>query len=165
MSDMIEVQPTREQRRAFAAWAVAQLPKIRTVGINAFAVPAALFTEAPEEVLIGALVDGHHYVSPDEENGDEVPPHPECTASATELVGVATPGGLREVMPGQPLPTAIAEADGPDSPPLPGPFENSDSNDRAVEVPEGVFPCDGCDREFTSARGRETHRRQKHAEA
>ncbi|BBA98352.1 hypothetical protein RVR_4498 [Actinacidiphila reveromycinica] len=180
--NVIEIQPTRAQRRAFAAWAVAQVPKIRTIGPNLFAVPAGLFADAPEGILIGALVDGHRYVSPDEdaareqrrlpacglcyeENGEEVHPHPDCTAGGTELVGVATPDGFLEAVPGEPLPEVPAEAYGPDSTPLPAPSEDSDPSDSPTEVPEGVFPCDGCDREFTSERGRDTHRRQKHAEA
>ncbi|WP_199570534.1 hypothetical protein [Streptomyces murinus] len=178
MTDMIEIQPTRAQRRAFAAWAVAQVPKIRTVGINTFAVPAGLFTEAPEEILIGSLVDGHRYVSPDgdtaekprlldcglcyEEDGEEVHPHPECTVGRPELVGVASADGFREAVPGEPLPEVPAEAYGPDSTPLPDASEHSDSSNSAAEPPEGVFPCDGCDREFTTARGRDTHNRQAH---
>ncbi|WP_327421743.1 hypothetical protein OG763_14470 [Streptomyces sp. NBC_01230] len=156
MSDVIRIQPTAEQRQAFARWAVAQKPKVRTVGTNVFAVPAALFVEAPESVLVGSLVDGTRYVSPDEDA---------ATAGTPELLGVATTDGFHEAVPGEALPEVPAEAYGPDSAPLPAPSEHSDSSEPAVEAPQGVFPCDGCDREFTSERGRDTHRRQKHAEA
>ncbi|MGY5034374.1 hypothetical protein ACWC9U_26655 [Streptomyces sp. 900116325] len=154
MTDMILIQPAGDLRKPFAQWAVAQVPKVRTVGTNVFAVPAALFVEAPENVLVGSLVDGTRYVSPDEdaapqarlldcgfcyeEAGEEVHPHPEC------------PQG---------------RAQEPDSAPLPAPPELSDSSEPAAEAPQGVFPCDGCDREFTSERGRDTHRRLKHSEA
>lgn len=160
MTDMIEIQPTQAQRRAFASWAVAQVPKIRTSGSNTFAVPAALFTEAPEEILIGSVVDGHRYVSPD---GDGAAVDPTADGGR-ELVGVASPDGFREAMPGEPLPEVPDEAYGPDSTPLPDASDDSDSSDSAAESPEGVFPCSGCHREFTTARGRDSHRRQAHPE-
>ncbi|MDX2917305.1 hypothetical protein PV370_04745 [Streptomyces sp. NE06-03C] len=180
---MIRIRPTAARRRDFARWAVAQTPKIRTVSPQDFAVPAALFVEAPEEVLIGALVDGTRYVSPVEdaargaqpparlldcgtcyeENGEEVHPHPECPLTPEarpELLGVATAEGFLTSTPGDPLPEVPAEAYGPDSTPLPAP----DPADAPSETPEGVFPCSGCDREFTTQRGRDTHQRQKHPE-
>ncbi|MFJ6014465.1 hypothetical protein [Streptomyces sp. NPDC092952] len=153
MNDMIKIQPARARRRAFAAWAVAQVPKIRTVGTNTFAVPAALFTEAPEDILIGSLVDGHRYVSPAED------------AASSELVGVATPDGFREAVPGGPLPEAPGNAYGPDSTPVPDAMEGGDSGGPSAETPEGVFLCTTCSREFTSERGRDTHSRLKHPEA
>ncbi|MFI5629214.1 hypothetical protein ACIA8E_07505 [Streptomyces sp. NPDC051664] len=131
MSDMILIQPTREQRRAFAQWAVAQVPKVRTVGTNVFAVPAALFVEAPESVLVGSIVDGHRYVAPDEDaQGPGAEPLPEFT----------------------PLEDAPTDED------------ESDPSDSGAEVPDesGPFTCDVCGREFTKARGRDTHRRQVH---
>lgn len=67
MNDAIHVQPTAALRRAFAVWATAQVPKIRTVDSQTFAVPGRLFTAVPEELLTGSLVDGHRYVSPDDE--------------------------------------------------------------------------------------------------
>ncbi|MFC4060243.1 hypothetical protein ACFOWE_18215 [Planomonospora corallina] len=59
---MIRVQPARELRRDFAAWAVAQTPKVRTVSTTEFGVPDQVFPAVPEELLYGALVDGHPYV-------------------------------------------------------------------------------------------------------
>lgn len=65
--DFIEVTPAPEQRTAFARWAVAADPSMRTVSLNTFAVPYALFGDAPEAVLIGALIDGHLYRHVEEE--------------------------------------------------------------------------------------------------
>ncbi|MEV0016692.1 hypothetical protein [Streptomyces tendae] len=116
--NMITVKPERSRLVAFARWATAQTPKVGTVGLGEFGVPPALFVQAPEEVLVGALVDGHRYVSPSEdaalgrpapgarlldcglcyeEDGQEVHPHPECPqgpALTGELLGVATPETL-----------------------------------------------------------------------
>ncbi|NGO66801.1 C2H2-type zinc finger protein [Streptomyces boncukensis] len=160
MSDLIRVEPARERRVEFAAWAVAQDPKIRTVAAHAFAVPAALFTEAPEELLIGALVDGRPYVSPDADEDQE--PQDDVRA---ELLGVATPEGLtapvaeeRTADPGEPLPEVNPAAYGPDSVSLDAPDTASD------DQPER-FPCDLCDRTFSTERGRDTHRRRVHAGA
>jgi hypothetical protein len=137
VSDFIQIKPTPEQRVPFARWAVAQTPKVRTVGTSTFAVPAALFADMPEPLLIGSIVDGHRYVSPDEDE-----------QQASELLGVATTQGFsqeQEAIPGEALPA-----------PEPA--------DEHAETPEGVFPCSGCDREFTTERGRDTHQRQKHSE-
>ncbi|MEU2487040.1 hypothetical protein ABZ593_20830 [Streptomyces sp. NPDC012617] len=177
MTDHIHVQPAAEQRVGLARWAVAQTPKVRTVGPSAFSVPHQLFTDVPEPLLIGALIDGHRYVSPVEdaangqprllscglcyeENGEEAHPHPDCTAGSPELLGVATREGFREAIAGEVLPDVPADAYGPDSTPLPAP----DPADKPSEKPDGVFPCSGCDREFTTERGRDTHQRQKHPE-
>ncbi|MFE9319244.1 hypothetical protein ACFYNV_29795 [Streptomyces albidoflavus] len=157
-SEMIHIQPTRGRRTAFARWATAQTPKLRTVGINTFAVPAELFVQAPEDVLIGALVDGRRYVSPEEDAA-------EGTAPPGELLGVATAEGFSSpeltAIPGEPLPDVPEEAYGPDSTPLPPPTPD----DPPAEHVDGVFPCSRCDREFTTERGRDTHRRHKHTEA
>ncbi|MFJ3274020.1 hypothetical protein [Streptomyces sp. NPDC086776] len=162
MSDMILIQPTRDLRKPFAQWAVAQVPKVRTVGTNVFAVPAALFVEAPESVLVGSLVDGTRYVSPDEdaarqarlldcgfcyeEAGEEVPPHPECPQGGAPGTGA------------EPLPEFTSLEDAPAD------EGESDPSDSGAEVPDksGPFMCDVCGRDFTKARGRDTHRRQVH---
>jgi hypothetical protein len=159
MRNMIEVRPAPEHRRAFATWAVAQVPKIRTAGPHVFAVPAALFPEAPEEVLIGATVDGHRYVSPLEDAALGTPP-PAAPAAQVPAVPVTE---WREAMPGDQLPAVPAATYGPDSVPLPPPAgEGSDSSDPTADVPEGVFRCTACGRDFTSERGRDTHLRMKH---
>ncbi|MET9818327.1 hypothetical protein [Streptomyces sp. NPDC006355] len=112
MRDLIRVQPARHQRVAFARWAVAQRPKVATVSEAAFGVPPRLFTDMPEALLIGALVDGHAYVPVEEE------PTAPAPADAPELLGVAALDGLREAVPGQPLPEAHASAYPPDAVPL-----------------------------------------------
>ncbi|MFD4314993.1 hypothetical protein [Streptomyces sp. NPDC058548] len=153
MSSFIRIKPTVEQRVAFAQWAVAQNPKVRTVGPSTFSVPAVLYAEVPEAVLIGATVDGHLYVSPDEDQ-----------EQAGDLLGVATEAGFteeREAVPGDALPDLPEEAHGPGSTPLPAP----DTSSEPSEQPDGVFRCPGCDKEFTTERGRDTHHRQKHPEA
>ena len=57
----IIVQPAPGARQPFAAWAVATSPLIRTWSATEFAVPPQFFTLAPEEILVGATVDGHLY--------------------------------------------------------------------------------------------------------
>lgn len=114
--DLIRIQPARHLRVEFARWAVRQEPKVRTVSESAFGVPPRLFTDMPEDLLRGALVDGHAYVPVDDE------PSPPAPAGAPELLGVATPDGLREAAPGQPLPEVPPTAYGPDSVPLPVDF-------------------------------------------
>lgn len=110
--DLIRVQPARHLRQAFARWAVQQRPKLRTVSEAAFGVPPRLYTDMPEHLLIGALVDGHPYVPVEAE------PTAPAPAGAPELTGVATLDGLREAVPGQPLPEVPPEAYGPDAVPL-----------------------------------------------
>jgi hypothetical protein len=84
---MIKVRPAPERRAAFARWATAQTPQVETCSHSEFAVPPDLFTHMPEELLIGSLVDGHRYRSP-EEDADQ------------ELLGVATPEAFSETGPG-----------------------------------------------------------------
>ncbi|MFD0208933.1 hypothetical protein ACFVH9_07335 [Streptomyces hirsutus] len=164
-SQFIHVQPVREVRVDFARWAVAQTPKVRTVSTQAFAVPSDLFSGMPERLLIGAFVDGHRYVSPDE---DQAPTEP---ATGPALLGVDLPE--RTGIPGEPLPPVPDEAYGPDSAPLDPPDfapledapadDDSDSSDRSAGT--GGITCDVCNRPFKSERGRDTHRRQAHPEA
>lgn len=171
-TELIRVQPATALRRDFAAWAVAQAPKVRTVSQSVFAVPSRQFTEMPERLLIGSVVDGHRYISPDEEEQQ-----PAGHSGGAELLGV----GLteREAPPGQPLPEVPAEAYGPDSTPLPPPeyaplddapadesSDPSDPGDDNGDQEDGDgFTCDVCRRPFRSERGRDTHRRQAHPEA
>ncbi|MFI2434642.1 C2H2-type zinc finger protein [Streptomyces sp. NPDC018693] len=171
--ELIHVRPTPALRRDFAMWAVAQTPKVRTVSTTTFAVPAKLFTEVPEPLLIGATVDGHRFVSPLEDEANGTPP-------PGELLGVATPETFtgaalpeREGIPGQPLPPVPDEAYPPDAEPLPEPDfapledapadgEGSDSSDRTAEQ-SGPY-CAECDRPFKSDRALNSHRRQAHPE-
>ncbi|MEU6928949.1 hypothetical protein AB0A05_07270 [Streptomyces sp. NPDC046374] len=160
MSDFVRIRPTADLRVAFARWAVAQDPKIRTAGPDTFTVPVDLLTSMPEDILIGSFIDGHRYVSPDEDQAEGRP------APGAELLGVATVEGLgsavvpeQEAVPEEPLPELPDEAYAPEASPLPdeGPAGASDQ-------PDGVFPCSGCDKEFTTERGRDTHHRRKHAD-
>lgn len=63
----IRVKPAAHLQTAFAKWAVTQTPKINTCSHVEFCVPPDAFTHMPEELLIGSLVDGHPYISPDED--------------------------------------------------------------------------------------------------
>ncbi|MEW2066649.1 hypothetical protein [Streptomyces sp. NPDC007346] len=81
---MIQIRPTAGQRRDFARWAVAQTPKVRTVTTHDFAVPSPLFADMPEELLVGALVEGRRYVSPEEDARTGTPP-------PGDLLGVSNP--------------------------------------------------------------------------
>ncbi|MFD6936270.1 hypothetical protein ACFWAP_08975 [Streptomyces goshikiensis] len=161
MSDFVRIRPTADRRVAFARWAVAQDPKIRTSGPDTFTVPVRLLPEMPEDILIGSYVDGHRYVSPEEDQAEGRP------APAAELLGVASADGLdpadlseQESEPGMPLPELPDGAYAPDSSPLPEPEPAGEAGDR----PDSVFSCSDCDKEFTTERGRDTHRRLKHAE-
>lgn len=139
MSDLIHIRPARDLRVAFARWAVAQTPKVDTVSEAAFGVPPRLFTDMPEELLRGALVDGRHYVPVADEPSVPAP------ADAPELLGVAPMDGLRVAVPGQPLPEVPAEAYGPDAVPLPppdfAPLEDAPTSEEeelhAIGDPEG----------------------------
>ncbi|WP_107058906.1 hypothetical protein [Streptomyces sp. NRRL B-1347] len=168
MKDTIRVQPAARRRREFAAWATAQTPKIRTVSPNTFAVPAALFAQADEELLIGALVDGQRYVSPAEDQEQGVTPPAAPAWQPPELPALT---GKR----GQPLPAVPDEAYGPDAVPLPPPDfapledapvdETPPASDSSDPSPDPGAPwCGDCGRAFTTTRGLAMHRRLKHAE-
>ncbi|WP_432001623.1 hypothetical protein [Streptomyces sioyaensis] len=155
MPDMIHVEPESAVRRDFAVWAVAQDPKVRTVSATAFAIPAALFTEVPERLLIGSQVDGHRYVSPDEDESD-----PEASAGA-ELTGVARPEGFMEG--GGSMPVAPEETKAPDAPLLAAIEHDADvETDSLPDIESGEPVCSDCGRGFKSERGLATHRRQVH---
>ncbi|MFC7791412.1 hypothetical protein [Streptomyces cinereoruber] len=182
----IEIQPAVERRVDFARWAVAQDPKIRTVGPTTFAVPADLYANMPESILIGARIDGHRYVSPEEDAAEGRPgpggmvvvgeDGPETVvplaAPGGELLGVATASGFtppeREAVPGEVLPDLPAEAYGPDAVPLePADSDRSDSGPGDAEPAADSEPlaCDVCGKPAKNERGLEAHRRQKHPEA
>lgn len=143
VSDVIHVRPRRDQRVAFARWAVSQRPKVRTTSAEEFGVPPVLFVDMPEDLLRGSLVDGRPYVSP----LDHEEPTPPAGAGARELLGVATLDGLREAAPGQPLPEVPPEAYGPDAVPLPppefAPLEDAPAGELVLvgeDDPETVVP-------------------------
>lgn len=177
MSDFIHVQPTRERRVAFARWAVAQTPKVRTVSPHTFAVPPHLFTEAPEDILIGALVDEHRYISPTETCSADDPDDGTTTdgsdSAAEGLTGYLHPE--LEAIPGEPLPEVPAEAYGPDSTPLDftplddTAADDSDPSSQIVDELEAVsdgppYACASCPRTFTTARGRDRHVGRAHSD-
>ncbi|MGX1301340.1 hypothetical protein RKD35_002828 [Streptomyces albogriseolus] len=156
---MITVKPERSRLVAFARWATAQTPKVRTVGLAEFAVPADLFVHAPEDVLIGALVDGHRYVSPSEDAANALPePGDYDEHPGQELLGVATPEAL----------VSPAEGAGDFAPledaPIDDEGDEQDDQEQAAPEDSGPFPCDLCPREFETERGRDSHRRQVHKE-
>ncbi|WP_258308651.1 hypothetical protein [Streptomyces sp. NWU339] len=170
---MIHVRPAVERRRDFARWATGHTPKLRTVSPDTFAVPPRLFTDAPENLLIGAIVDGHRYRSPLEDEANNAPPPGAVHLTGPVLVGETGPETVvplvaeRTAVPGDVLPPAPESAYGPDSVPLPEPEPElaGTAGDVAPSEGEGApFACDGCPRTFTTARGRDTHRRQAHAE-
>lgn len=162
MRPMIQVQPTPELRRPFAVWATEQRPKVRTVSTTAFAVPVELFVSAPEEILIGALIDGHRYVSPVEDAAlgrpgpgapAPAPPGQEpapaasvdtAAADAASLIAATPPALVDAAMP----PATVAAEPGDEG--------------AAPATSEGVFPCPHCDRQLTTARGRDMHARKVH---
>lgn len=172
MSSMIRVKPAPGLRVAFARWATAQNPKLRTVSPDTFAVPPDAFTRAPEDILIGALVDGHRYVSPVEDAALGRP-------APGELLGVdSPPPAWREASPGEPLPDADPAGYPPDAVPLPpadaadpgGAQEESSpagthAPDPASEGAIAPYACPACPRTFTSERGRDTHARRAHTGA
>jgi hypothetical protein len=118
MADLLTVQPAGPVRRAFARWAVAQTPKLRTVSAEAFGVPPHLFAEIPEALLQGATVNGYPY-EPAEEATEAAP------AGAPELLGVATVDGfplappvfapLEDAEPFEPGGLVIVGEDGPET--------------------------------------------------
>lgn len=170
---MIHVEPTRPLRRDFAVWATAQDPKIATVSPSAFAVPADLYADVPEELLIGAQVDGHRYVSPledaraagprmlacglcYEENGEEVHPHPECPGPPVTLIAEdGTETFIPLTPPGGPSAPLTTEPDPPHPPPPPGPVSGAESG-------KPGYGCEDCPRVFPKARGLRMHQRQAH---
>jgi hypothetical protein len=157
MNEKIRVQPAPARRQEFAQWAVAQAPKIRTCSGSEFAVPAGLFADAPEQLLIGALVDGHRYVPviPDVE---PEPPHPPPSAPPTPDTEWQPPLlPEQEAIPGEPLPELPDSAYGPDAVLL----EPAPLDDR----PSAPYACGDCDRTFNKDRGLAMHRRQAHPES
>jgi hypothetical protein len=163
---MIEVQPTARLLRDFARWATAQTPKVRTVSQHAFAVPAELFGDIPEYVLVGALVDGQRYASPHD------------WASA-ELLGVATPAGFAPTDDPEADAAAMVDATPPDfidrtmtavrlatdlaaSNAARGELADDEHDQAGGDGDTEPYACDLCPRTFATERGRDTHRRQAH---
>lgn len=115
----IKVKPAAHLRAAFAKWAIAQTPKVDKCSHNEFCVPPDLFTHMPEDLLIGSLVDGHPYVSPDEDSGQE-------------LLGGATPGAFVPIGEGDDPRTYACDLCG-----RPFPTERGRNTHRRQAHPEG----------------------------
>lgn len=186
----IHVQPAPPMRRRFAQWAVAQRPKVRTISTHEFAVPPRLYVDMPEELLRGSTVDGHPYVSPEEPTAPTVataatknaqPPGPDSGAGGARAAaaheeepstapvepavdgttGSSVPVPERAPGPEHHPTTALASDDPAFS--LPGPSgEQEPAEESPGDADSAAFECAECDRPFTSARGREMHRRRVH---
>ncbi len=127
MSDKIHVRPASERRRDFARWATGCTVKLRTVGPDTFAVPPDLFVDVPEELLVGAIVDGRRYRSPLEDAETGTPPPgrvekreaaPPVQPDAVPLPGSPDEGPAEDsVEPAREPGQAPEEACGPDSVP------------------------------------------------
>lgn len=154
MARPIHVRPAPALRRDFARWATGQSPRIRTRSESEFAVPADLFVLAPEEYLLGALVDGHRYVSPLEDE-DQEQAGAEGTPDLPEL----------EAAPGEPLPDLPESAYGPAAvpldPPVFAPLDDAPADEEQADAPH---VCGTCGNPYATARGLATHRRAKHPE-
>ncbi|MTE20284.1 hypothetical protein F0L17_14435 [Streptomyces sp. TRM43335] len=135
MLNIIRIEPAPARRRAFAAWAVAQEPKVRTCSATEFAVPADLYASMPEDILIGSTVDGHRYVSP-------------------ELDAPFTEPALEPAREPAPAPVSDDDSSIPDD----------TSTEPASGGGSGGYACPHCPREFTTRRGRDTHTRAVHNE-
>lgn len=137
MDTLITVKPGPHKRGLMALWLVSEHPSVRTVSESEFGIPPAVFTLMPEELLTGAIVDGHEYVSPDLDPvqvSEAEPPHPPVSDSRPEMT---------------PEPEPNAEVD-----PLEAPQSTTIS---------GLFLCEDCDKTSTSAAGLAAHRRAKHS--
>lgn len=166
---MIRVRPAATLRREFATWGVAQRPKLRHIGGGEFAVPSSLFTYAPEELLLGAVVDGHPYVPVAEAAGDE-PPRAGATEALRPPAAPAVPdredgrgGPVRDSAPDTADTLPDMASDTGDGHALTsedtGPDKGTDTSDTGGGH---VCPHDECGRRLRSARGLTAHLRQAH---
>lgn len=167
---VVRVTPANDMRRAFAEWAVEQVPKIRTISSRSFAVPPGQFTHVPEYLLIGAMVDGHPYVPA----GPEEEPEPVAGAVAPAHACPGVCGGRLPDLPAEAYPAGAVLLDlvGVDDPAAEEPpAPEADAGDGVLEsgpeadaLPGPACPDPLCGRTFASPRGLATHRRQAHAE-
>lgn len=152
MLSVIRVQPAPHLRRAFAVWAIAQTPKIRTVSESAFGVPPERFPAIPEHLLAGAFVDGRQLL---DLLLHAAPVLPELEAEPGEALPEIDPAAYP---PGAvPLPRVAPEEDAPPAEEPPGAAPDGDG---------GETPCGhpGCQRTFRNERAASAHRRQAHTE-
>ncbi|KPI33271.1 hypothetical protein OV450_1359 [Actinobacteria bacterium OV450] len=156
---VIRVKPTPEKRRAFAEWATQQRPKVRTLSSTSFAVPPAAFQDIPEELLIGSMVDGHRYVSPDE---DAAAPAV-APLAFTDVVEIGTDEEVGEALPALPDEAYAPDAVALDASPMPE-LTDGEETAQAAEDAAGDHQCEDCGRPYATERGLAGHRRQKHPE-
>lgn len=78
MSYSVLIEPADDKRAAFARWCLSQEPKIQTASAFGSEVDSELFKRVPEELLVGAYVDGRLY----RHVVEEVPERQEVKASA-----------------------------------------------------------------------------------
>lgn len=163
--DLIRIQPAPGRRREFAAWAVTQTPRLRTVSHTEFAVPAPLYTAMPEELLVGALIDGHPYRPVDD---DQLPPGEHQTEGMAAIGAVdgrePTADEVAAAHNGTDTDRAewLATASGETSQEPAAVGQETVAPGQAQAEPV-VCPVDGCGREFGSGRALRAHRRQAHS--
>lgn len=74
MSYMVLIEPSDENRQAFAKWCLAQTPRIETASHAGSEVDSELFKQVPEALLVGAHIDGRLYRHVAEEAPAEAAP-------------------------------------------------------------------------------------------
>lgn len=83
MSEILTVEPSAEQRSAFARWALSKDPAVQTVGTGGFLIRMDDYVDAPAELLEGSYVDGFPY--------DRPAPQPELKTEAVPLTEIRLP--------------------------------------------------------------------------
>lgn len=153
MLPFITVLPAPNRRGLMALWAVTQDPQVRTCSESEFAIPPHLFTEMPEDLLIGSTVDGHSYVSPEPEN----------LPYSVELWDNS--GQPQEPVPAGMVVTKIDECGKPVQPFPEEPPARADHGLMVSSLPDTTpaYACDQCDKVAGSAAGLAAHVRAKHA--
>lgn len=155
MSALIRVWPARGLRRAFAEWAVAQTPLVRTVSESEFGVPPHLFPQMPEPLLAGARIDGQPYV-----------PSSRPAASARRVASAPLPPPtvpVAEALPEVPevaafVPSAVVAVEVAEA------IDQAPDEPEEPEEPEEPI-CGTCQRTFGSTRALKAHQRQAHRDA
>lgn len=83
MSEFLTIEPSAENRAAFAAWALSKDPAVLTVGTGGFLISLDHYPDAPPELLAGAHVDGFPH--------DRAARQPELKTEAVPLVEIRLP--------------------------------------------------------------------------
>lgn len=166
---MIRVRPSKENRKEFAKWAVAN--KVKTVTSNDFHVPANIFNKIPEKLLLNSLVDSLPYV----------PDSVDCTSSCVETTQapliINDPEDEKELE----APKELKESEGnqdPEGEDVQVETTSSTDADSEPEFTEGTneleftqdgnvdetdnLYCSECEISFDDFRGLEIHQKFKH---